>query len=416
MSGTATLPVSLDGAKTAATIELRTAPRGAYNLPMGYLRAFITVLVVAHHAVLAYHPLVRQPSASLQSVPRLWGAFPVVDPAYWGGFGMFTGFNDTFFMALMFFLSGLFVWQSLERKGGPRFLRDRALRLGIPFLAAAALLAPLAYYPAYLQTPSPAGLRGYAAQWFALGDWPAGPAWFLWMLLAFGSLAAGLYAIFPHWGEALGRLVSNAAERPGRFYWLLVTASAAAYLPLVLIFDPFRWTAVGPFFFQTGRPLHYLVYYLAGTAVGAWGIERGLLSPAGKLARRWLLWVGAAFGAFVVAVGVFLAAISSKSSIAMWTTFGGITFALSCAASSLACCAIFVRFVKSDSTAFGSLRDNAYGIYILHYPLVSWLQYALLGAPLSGLTKGALVTLGAVTLSWSATAALRRIPAVAQVI
>src|SRR5215467_13007348 len=42
-------------------------------------------------------------------------------------------FNDTFFMALMFLLSGLFVWPSLERKGSARFLRDRTLRLGVPF-------------------------------------------------------------------------------------------------------------------------------------------------------------------------------------------------------------------------------------------------------------------------------------------
>jgi hypothetical protein len=42
----------------------------------------------------------------------------------------------------MFFLSGLFVWKSLERKGRARFLRDRVLRLGLPFIAAAAVVAP----------------------------------------------------------------------------------------------------------------------------------------------------------------------------------------------------------------------------------------------------------------------------------
>jgi len=32
------------------------APGTAYNLAVGYLRAFVTLLVVAHHSVLAYHP------------------------------------------------------------------------------------------------------------------------------------------------------------------------------------------------------------------------------------------------------------------------------------------------------------------------------------------------------------------------
>ena len=339
-----------------------------------------------------------------------------MDAQKWAGFGLFTGFNDTFFMALMFFLSGLFVWESLRRKGSLRFLRDRAVRLGIPFLVAAGLIAPLAYYPAYLQTPSPAGLRGYAAQWFAQGDWPAGPAWFLWLLLAFAGGAAGLYAVFPAWGASLGRLVSGAAQRPAAFFWLLAASSAAAYVPLVLLFDPFRWTTVGPFAFQTGRFLHYFVYYAAGIAVGAWGIDSGLLSPAGKLARRWFLWVGASVIAFVLAAVVFIVAVSAKSAFAVWTTLGGLTFALSCAASSLAFCALFVRFVKSDSRTANSLRDNAYGIYILHYPCASWSQYALLRAPLSGLAKGLLATLGALALSWLAAATLRRIPAVARVI
>jgi len=75
-----------------------------------------------------------------------------VDPHRWNGFLYFVAFNDLFFMSLMFFLSGLFVWGSLERKGRSRYLRDRLLRLGVPFLAVAALVAPLAYYPAYLQT------------------------------------------------------------------------------------------------------------------------------------------------------------------------------------------------------------------------------------------------------------------------
>jgi hypothetical protein len=67
--------------------------------------------------------------------PRTFVIFfaPIVDPQPWAGFDVLAIFNDTFFMALMFLLSGLFVWPSLERKGGARFLRDRILRLGVPF-------------------------------------------------------------------------------------------------------------------------------------------------------------------------------------------------------------------------------------------------------------------------------------------
>jgi hypothetical protein len=52
---------------------------GVVSVPIGYLRASITVLVVLHHAVLAYHPFAPPPRASLLTEPRFWPAFPVVD-------------------------------------------------------------------------------------------------------------------------------------------------------------------------------------------------------------------------------------------------------------------------------------------------------------------------------------------------
>lgn len=101
--------------------------RVQYNVAIGYLRAFVTVLVVAHHAALSYHPFAPAPIASLIAEPRLWPAFPVVDAQRWSGFSLLVGFNDAFFMSLMFSLSGLFVWKSLERKGSGAFVRVRQL-------------------------------------------------------------------------------------------------------------------------------------------------------------------------------------------------------------------------------------------------------------------------------------------------
>jgi peptidoglycan/LPS O-acetylase OafA/YrhL len=390
------------------------ASRVQYNVAIGYLRAFITVLVVAHHAALAYHPFAPAPIAPLMAEPRLWPAFPVVDAQRWSGFSLLVGFNDTFFMSLMFFLSGLFVWKSLQHKGSGAFLRNRALRLGLPFVVAAAFAAPLAYYPTYLQTGQH-GLAGFWQQWISLGNWPAGPAWFVWVLLAFDCVAAVLLMLMPKWGEVLGRLLSGSSRRPIAFFAILVGVSAAAYIPLALVFNPFRWTEFGPFFFQTSRILHYLVYFLIGVGTGAAGLERGLLARDGKLARRWPLWAGAALFAFGIADAVFVAAISAQNSPYLWGTLGGFTFTLSCAATSMAFLALFVRFAKPRKI-FDSLRENAYGIYLIHYAFVSWLQYALLKAQLSAIEKGFIVFVGTLALCWIASAAIRRVPAVARVI
>jgi len=91
-------------------------------------------------------------------------------------------------------------------------------------------------------------------------------------------------------------------------------------------------------------------------------------------------------------------------------------FVVSCAATSFAFLAIFLRFAQSRSTVWDSLAANSYGIYLIHYAVVSWLQYAMLPASIPGAVKFFIVFPGALFLSWATSATLRRIPAVARII
>jgi hypothetical protein len=398
----------------AGTPRIGDSTMGSYSIAVGYLRTFIVLLVVAHHAVLAYHPYAPAPAMSLIEQPRVWQAFPVVDSRRWSPFSIFVSFNDIFFMSLMFLLSGLFVWPSLTRKGSTLFLRDRARRLGLPFLVAAAVVAPLAYYPTYLQTGATSHLAGFWHQWRSLGNWPAGPAWFLWLLLAFDCAAALLYRLAPEWGETVGRISRTAWYRPLAFLWILVAASSIAYLPMELAFNPFSWSSFGPFTFQTSRLLHYAVYFLAGVGLGAYGIERGLLASDGELVGRWFRWVSASLLTFVGAIVIIIVAMTSQSRL--WEVLGDFAFVVSCAVSNFAFLAVFARFARRRSAIVDNLTANAYGIYLIHYAFVSWLQYELLPASLPAVAKAAIVFFGAVVLSWGLTAILRRIQLVRRLI
>ena len=398
------------------TVATQTTSAPAYNVSMGYLRAFITLLVLAHHSVLAYVTFGAPVPTSLAGPNRWWEAAPVVDSHHWAGFDLLVGFNDMFFMSLMFFLSGLFVWQSLQRKGVAHFLRDRAMRLGLPFAVAAAVVAPIAYYPAFIQTGLAGGIAGFWQQWRALGNWPAGPAWFVWVLLAFDVVAAALLLVSPKWGNGLAKLSSGADRRPFLFFAILVAISAAVYIPLAAIFNPLGWSAWGPFTFQTSRGLHYLVYFLMGAGVGAYGLSRGLIAPDGKLARRWWLWSTAAVFAFLVTAGVGFATLTHHIGSPGWRIACYSTWVIACASSSFAFLALFVRFAKRRRSVFDSLTANAYGMYLIHYAFVGWLGLVLLKSQMPAIAKGSLVFTGTVLLSWGTTAALRRIPAVAKTI
>jgi Acyltransferase family len=388
----------------------------AYNLSMGYLRAFLTILVLAHHSVLAYHPYAPPPPRLLTAPPLWWAAFPVVDTRRWSGFAVLVGFNDIFFMALMFFVSGLFVWQSLRRRGSADFLRHRLLRLGLPFVVGAGVIAPLAYYPAYLQTGARGGVSDFWHQWLALPSWPAGPVWFIWLLLAFDCLAAAMYLAAPGAGNALGKLLAKAGQRPWILFALLVLVSAIVYVPMAIAFTPMAWTSFGPFAFQTSRLLLYAVYFFVGLGIGAFGLGKGVLAEHGRLARHWHLWSLRALLCFGFAAVSAIAAVAAHGHAREWSWVGDFAFALSCAASGFAGLAIFVRFANKRNPVFDSLSDNAYGMYVIHYAFVSWLQYALLPAGLPAFVKGTIAFTGTLALSWTSVALLRRLPAVRRVI
>ena len=83
---------------TSEAMHPERRERAGYNVALGYLRGFLVVLVLAHHSVIAYIDLSLPQATSLLSRPQYWRAFMVIDREHWAGFGIFTGFNDTFFM------------------------------------------------------------------------------------------------------------------------------------------------------------------------------------------------------------------------------------------------------------------------------------------------------------------------------
>jgi peptidoglycan/LPS O-acetylase OafA/YrhL len=305
------------------------------------------------------------------------------------------------------------------RKGGAGFLRDRALRLGLPFLVGASILAPLAYYPTYLAGTADPHPVGFWRQWRALGVWPSGPVWFLWVLLAFDAVIAAVFTIAPHAGDVLGRLTHRVSSRPLTYFGALLGASAVAYVPLAVALTPWRWVSAGPFWIQISRVLLYAVYFAAGIGLGVYGSDRGLLARDGMLARRWSSWVGAALAAFApmgIALLAMVAAAPHGGPGPLLVTLASFALVLCCATASLACLAVFVRFARTPDRVLDSLGANSYGIFVLHFACVSWLQLLLLQAPLPSLAKALVVVAAAVALSWSLSATLRRVPAIAAVL
>src|SRR5262249_35453224 len=155
------------------------------SLALDNLRASVIIVVVAFHSVLPYLNFLPAANYQFDSPPYLWHSFPIIDSHRWIGFDLFCAHQDVYLISLMFFLSGVFVWPSLRRKGAWQFLRDRALRLGLPFVFYELFLSPLAHYANYRVTATDLSFVTYMQHLVALPFWPSGPPWFLAELLAF---------------------------------------------------------------------------------------------------------------------------------------------------------------------------------------------------------------------------------------
>jgi peptidoglycan/LPS O-acetylase OafA/YrhL len=378
---------------------------------VGYLRGFARLLVFALHSAAAYY------SGPYPPVGRavLHQSIPVLDTKHFAGARILVAFNEISLMSLLFFLSGLFLWPSLSRKGAAAFLRERLVRLGAPFLVCGGLVAAIAYYPSYLLTAPPhPSLADYASAWLAPDRWTTGPAWFLLILLIFDLVAIGLYAVIPTWGSRLAGLAAGAAARPLRFCLLAMLASGLAYIPLALIFGPYDWWHASIFWLQKSRALEYAVYFTLGIAVGAFGLDRGLLAKSGQLARRWA-WFGlAAIVAFLIVANLIRTTINHHTERDLiWGTLADAGWVVCCALCSFALLAIFVRFARR-SRLLDNFANNSYGMYIVHYMFVTWTQYALLKAHLPAVAKWGCVLVVTIAGSWALAGALRRIPIIAR--
>lgn len=366
-------------------------PAAAERIPaFDYLRVFVIFLVVLHHAVFAYctdgHP------AHGGSYTN--GSAPVVDGAQWRGFNAMVTWNDNFFMPLMFLLAGLFVRPSLARKGRGRYFADRALRLGVPLLVGIVTVVPLSYYASYLQGGGTMGFGAFWARMVAQGPWPSGPLWFVAALLVF-DLATVLVLT----RVSVRRMTMLLDWLPPAVWFLLfLTLAALAYLPARAAVGPALWLTAGPFGIQASRIGLYAFFFVAGVIVGADRLVAGL-------APQWLRWPVLAVLATALLFGVQGPAWSEGAVIVL--------FATAMAAGLLA---LAVRLGRRRSPVGDSLSANAYGIYLLHWPIVLWLQFASLRVRLGAIEKGLLVLLSGFALSWLASDLLRRVPGVARIV
>jgi surface polysaccharide O-acyltransferase-like enzyme len=387
----------------ATSAEVRAAPKAKVrNAALDRARTFLTLVVLLHHAVIPYT------------------YFGHTDPKSWIGFDMIVLATDSFFMAMFFFLSGLFVWPGIARKGPANYLRDRLTRLGLPFVICAFTIIPIAYYAVSLRQHPEIGFTEFWWTTITKGPWPSGPIWFLWVLFGFDLVACVLFRLSRNLLDPINRLSLHGRRRPAEFFAVMFAVTAALYIPGRIHFGPGSWFEFGPFSVQHGRVLLYATYFFFGAGIGVLNMDRGLLAADGRMARvtwDWMVLALVPYCLMWVLVYVKREILGNPPLLPHWYEgIYGFCFAAFSVAVMFLILAYFLRFKQSGWSMLDPLQADAYGMFLVHYPIVLWLQYWLFDFDLPAIVKAVIVFVLTVLLSWAATAALRKIPGATRVL
>jgi peptidoglycan/LPS O-acetylase OafA/YrhL len=374
---------------------------------LDHLRTFVIVLVVNLHSCVTYSHVGDWYFMS-DHEPSLAAKVPFI---------LWEGHLQSFFMGLLFFVSGFLALSSITRRGPKGFARERLFRLGLP-----ALFYMLAIHPFILLVLNPwhanFGPPGaFYLKYIISGRFlrSTGPLWFAVALLIMCLLLAGLRFA---WRGRLTDVLDESADR------------AACDSPVAAPKASFLWTfalALGLITFAVrlvqpigtnvlNMQLCFFVQYVAFFICGLHAARHGWLLPLAASSRaRAAGWLALLGGPVVQLTVMFLGLQSGKVEyflggwhwqalgFALWEQFAGVGL-------SLGALALFSRKLNFEHPILRWLDERSFAVYVLHAPILVALAMLFRALPQNMYALATLLTATGLFASYVAGDVMRRIP------
>ena len=329
------------------------------------IRWLMIVFVVMTHAAVTYSNL------------GMWyyiepGKLDIVSLAF---FGIYQSYTQAYSMGLLFLIAGYFVPGSFDRKGFSKFLRDRAVRLGIPTLIYMLFInTTINYYFLAFEwtTTRPAVWRFFLDYIQSLDILSgSGPMWFALALLIF-SAAYAVFRSFPRDPES----PLQEGEPPGHLAVAGLALFIAAFAFSIRLVQPIGSSIMN---MQLGYFSQYIVLFTTGIIA---------------FRKNWLVRVPYSFGmiwlkAALIGGSIFWLAIQilggglsgdfakyeggfywQSAAYALWESFF-------CVGICLGLIVIFRQSFNVQSTFKKFMSDNYFSVYVFHPPILIMVTLAL---------------------------------------
>ena len=371
------------------------------------LRTLVILLVVNMHACVTYSH-VGDWYVMESPEPGMSVKVPFI---FW------QGHLQAFFMGLLFFLAGVFSYRSLERRGPGAFLRERLVRLGLPALLYMLVIHPFMVYvllghPHIPDRPSLPVLYGrYLTSERVLSG--SGPLWFALALLVFSAALAGCRDLMkPRVRDAQTPVVAPSVAGLLSFAFAIIVGSF-----LVRLVQPIGTNFLN---FQLCFFSQYLAAFIAGVAAGRNGWLTSLANSRRARVAGWMALIGGPL--LLTAVIVLGGAPPEKGhsqydggwqaaalGLAIWEQLAGLGL-------SLGLLAVFQFFFNTPNRVAAWLSDRAFGVYVLHAPVLVALTLALHPLGTNPFLRMLLLTVTGLICSFLAADLAKRIPGLRKIL
>ncbi len=339
------------------------------NYGLSYLKLLLTLYVVLHHALLPY----------LSTAPGVL----YNDPNNVEFFGYITMYFDNFFMYTFFFISGIFVYNSLEKHGTFKFLLRNIIKYTtILLLGTYAINIILVYISTSIAYDQSFNFITFYKDLLTFYNYtPSWHLWFIWVLLLFHILSALLHKVY--------KTIKQSEEI--NILILSILALPIMIISNYMIGDNLGYDFIqisGPFSIQIYRIVSYYTMYFLGVAVGIKGINNTVLNSKRRtgyaLIIMGILLTPILMTSIINITTLWYYALILPSLIALISTFGYV---------------IVFNKLQTKNNLLLTLSSYSLGIYILHYGIQQILTLLLININLSGLIKAPILFILSLILS-----------------
>uniref|UniRef100_UPI003216FD48 acyltransferase family protein n=1 Tax=uncultured Draconibacterium sp. TaxID=1573823 RepID=UPI003216FD48 len=288
---------------------------------------------------------------------------------------MFNITNQAFFMGMFFFISAYFTAASLQRKTTGKFLKDRLIRLGIPLLVFYFVLNPLTNFIHYYFIKHEAvTFTGFLTNPRA---WGFGPMWFVETLLIFTLIYLLIKRL--KWKIRM--------NFPGTKVIVIAAVLIGLAQYIIRIWLPVGWSLP-----HTGLQFPFFVQYIFMLIFGVVAYNNNWLETISfKSALRWFVFAQIMILTVLPAmlyVGGKESGIEAFVGGGTWQSFAwAIWEQLVGFAMIMGLLGLAKKYRNHQGYLARQLSDSAYGVYVIHPPVIVGISALFVAWPINQLVK-----------------------------